>query len=149
MMQERTAVLEGPGAIEEIPPSPLEKVAEPEEGELSGVPVLKINRYSGGDQSWVELVRWDIPEGHQGDLHQIVVRMDDVSKTRLRLVIGDVDQKIPTDRDMYSPLELSWRRNRVPGRTTVYVEVLSIDGTAIVVHGLLLGAVKWIDIENK
>jgi len=141
-MQERTR-----------PPAPLievkegEKrttaVEEEEEEQLFGTPVMRINRYSGKDKEWVELVRWDILPRHLGDLHAITLISDDIEKTRYRLVVGNIDQDIPRDRQAYTPLEIVWRRNQVPGGTSVYIEVMSIDGTEIAVNALLTGSVKW------
>ena len=119
-MQERTR-----------PPAPLVEVKEDEKRTLAVV------------EEWVELVRWDIPESHLGDLHSITLLSDAVGKTRYRLVVGNIDQDIPRDRQAYTPLSIVWRRNQVPGGTAVYVEVMSTDGTEIAVNGLLTGSVKW------
>jgi len=109
---------------------------------LYGIPVVKINRYSGTDQDWVELVRWDIPVGYTGDLHEISLLSNNDSKTRYRVVIGNIDQNIPTDRQTTTPLEMTWRRTVLPGGSSVYVEVVSPDGTAIVVDGMITGSVR-------
>ncbi|MBA7642937.1 hypothetical protein ES703_50646 [subsurface metagenome] len=138
------------------PPAPLVEVKESEkrtlaveeeeEEQLFGTPVMRINRYSGSDKEWVELVRWDIPASHLGDLHSVTLISDQIAKTLYRLVIGNLDQDIPLDRPAYSPLEMVWRRNQVPAKTSVYVEVMSLDGTEIAVNALLTGSVKWVDI---
>ena len=146
--EERTGVLEGTGAIEQLEPgveqitdgepqvpsrptSPLIKVSEKEkrteplpvtprpalpsaeqiatqvaEQSLYGIPVVRLNRYSGSDTEWRELVRWDIPEGFTGDLHEISLLSDQDSKTRYRVVIGNIDQQFPTDRQTSTPLEM-------------------------------------------
>lgn len=52
------------------PPLPTqEEVAEQQAyQQLYGGPVMKINRYSGTDLDWVELVGWNVPIGYTGDL---------------------------------------------------------------------------------
>ena len=149
-MQERTEQLVEIGESEKRTGLVEQEVEE----QLFGTPIMRINEYSGKDKEWVELMRWDIPMGHLGDLHSVVLITDNTQKTRYRLVIGNIDQYVPTDRPAYSPLEMVWRRNQVPGGTSVYVEVLSIDGTEITVNSLLTGSIKWMDIlsdirENK
>ena len=126
------------------PPLPsAEQIAEQQAQQaLYGIPIVKINRYSGSDQDWVELVRWDIPVGFTGDLHEISLLSDQDSKTRYRVVIGNIDQGFPTDRQTSTPLEMPWRRTVLPGGTSVYVEVVSPDGTAIVVDGMITGSVR-------
>ena len=87
-------------------------------------------------------MRWDIPMGFTGDLHEISLLSDQDSKTRYRLVIGNIDQHLPTDRQTSTPLEMPWRRTVIPGGTSVYVEVVSPDGTTITVDGMITGSVR-------
>ena len=147
-MQERT---QPPAPLVEVKESEKRTLAVEQDGEeqLFGTPVMRINRYSGKDKEWVELVRWDVPESHLGDLHSITLISDQIAKTRYRLVIGNLDQAVPMDRPAYSPLEMVWRRNQVPAKTSVYIQVMSLDGTEIAVNALLTGAVKWVDIADK
>ncbi len=109
---------------------------------LYGIPVVKVNRYSGNDLDWVELVRWDIPAGYTGDLHEISLLSDNDSKTRYRVIIGNIDQEFPTDRQTNTPLVMPWRRTVLPGGSSVYVEVTTPDGTAIIVDGMITGSVR-------
>jgi len=160
-------VVSGEPQVPSRPPSPLVEVAQPEkrteplpvvpraplpsaqqiveqqaQQALYGIPVVRLNRFSGSDQDWIELVRWDIPVGFTGDLHEISLLSDNDSKTRYRLVIGNIDQGIPTDRQTNTPLEMPWRRTVLPGGTSVYVEVRTTDGTAIIVDGMITGSVR-------
>ena len=123
-------------------PSTEQIAAQQAQQSLYGIPVVKINRYSGNDTEWTELVRWDIPMGFTGDLHEISLLSDQDSKTRYRLVIGNIDQHLPTDRQTSTPLEMPWRRTVIPGGTSVYVEVVSPDGTTITVDGMITGSVR-------
>ena len=109
---------------------------------LYGIPIVRLNRYSGDSKDWKELVRWDIPQGYTGDLHEISLVSDQDSKTRYRLVIGNIDQNLPTDRQTNTPLEMPWRQTVLPGGTSVWVEVSSPDGTAIAVDGMITGSVR-------
>ena len=160
-------VVSGEPQVPSRPPSPLVEVAQPEkrteplqvfpraplpsaeqiieqqaQQSLYGIPVVRLNRYWGSDKDWVELVRWDIPTGFTGDLHEISLLSDNDSKTRYRIVIGNIDQNLPTDRQTSTPLEMPWRRTVLPGGSSVYVEVVSPDGTAIVVDGMITGSVR-------
>jgi len=160
-------VVRGEPQIPSRPPSPLVEVSEDEKrteplpvvprpplpsGEqlaqqeaaqtLYGIPVVKLNRYGGNSEEWKELVRWDIPEGYTGDLHEISLLSNLDSKTRYRLVIGNIDQYFPTDRATNTPLEMPWRHTVIPGGTSVWAEVRTTDGTAIIVDGMITGSVR-------
>ena len=129
-----------------VAPRPAPSAVEVEEQQVAqaifGVPVLKVNRYSGANQDWQSLVRWDIPEGRTGDLHEISLLSDNDTVTRYRIVIGNVDQELPTDRATSTPLDLKWQRGVLPGGTSVHVEVLSQTGVTIQVDGMIAGTVR-------
>lgn len=127
-----TAVVTPEGEVEVVEPEPTPVV-------IYSFPVLRMNRYSGDDQEWQELVRWDIPAGFVGDLHEISVVSDNDSVTRYRVIIGNIDQQLPTDRATQTPVNFPWRSNDIPGGTSVYIAVLSTDGTTINVDGLITG----------
>ncbi|MBA7613104.1 hypothetical protein ES703_20347 [subsurface metagenome] len=124
-------------------PSTEEVATQQAQQALYGIPVVKLNRYEGTDQDWVELVRWDIPLGFTGDLHEISLLSDNDEKTRYHVVIGNIDQKIPTDRQTSTPVEMTWRRTVLPGGTSVYVGVRTTDGTtSIIVDAMITGSVR-------
>jgi len=135
---------EAPMPVAPRPPLPsTEQIAEQQAyQQLYGGPVLKVNRYSGTDKDWVELVRWDIPIGYTGDLHQISLLSSNDAKTRYRVFLVNVDQLVPTDRQTVTPLDWNWDRTVLPGGYAVWVEVRSTDGTAIVVDGMITGTVR-------
>ncbi|GAH69946.1 unnamed protein product [marine sediment metagenome] len=160
-------IVDGEPQLPSHPSSPLVKVTEPEKRTapmpvfpraplpsaeqvaaqeayqtIYGGPVLKINRYSGGDQDWVELLRWDVPIGFTGDLHEISLLSSLDAKTRYRIFLANIDQGIPTDRQTLTPLSLKWERTVLPGGYAVWVEVRSTDGTAIIVDGTLTGTIR-------
>ncbi|MBA7694881.1 hypothetical protein ES703_103496 [subsurface metagenome] len=123
-------------------PTGEELAAEQAQQNLYGIPVLKINHYVGDDRDWVELVRWDVPQGYTGDLHAISLLSNNDAKTRFRIVIGNIDQDIPTDRQTNTPFEAPWRRTVLPGGTSTYIEVVTTDGTEIIVDGMITGSVR-------
>ena len=104
-----------------------------------GQPILIVNRYNGGVQDWQELIRWDIPVGLFGDLHEMALQSSDDAHTRYRVVLGNMDQNLPTDRQTSTPLTWPWRNTKIPGGTAVYIQVRSTDGTVITVDGSITG----------
>ncbi len=128
-----------------LPRAPMPPTAEVQEAVVQqtifGVPVLAIDRYSGTDPAWVMLVRWDIPEGYTGDLHELALVSNSDSKTRYRITLASRDQNLP-DKQIITPITLVWRRGVLPGGTSVSVEVRSTDGTTIAVEGHITGTVR-------
>lgn len=164
---EQEQIVDGEPQISTRPSSPLIEIAEPEKREvplpitgrpplpsaeqiaaeeayqaLHGVPVCRMNRYEGNDQDWVELVRWDIPLGYTGDLHEISVYSNNDDKTRYRIFLANVDQDIPTDRIISSPFTLPFYRTIIPSGYSCWVEVMSTDGTSIIVDGMITATVR-------
>ncbi len=133
-----------PMPVSPRPPLPtVEEVAAQQAYQtIYGGPVLKVNRYSGNTQDWVELLRWDVPLGYTGDLHTISLLSNNDEKTRYRIFLANVEQDIPTDRQTITPQEHKWDRTVLPGGSAVFVEVRSTDGTPIIVDGSLTGTVR-------
>ncbi len=111
-------------------------------GYFGELPVLQLNRYIGIDTSWVEILRWDIPDGFMGDLHEIAINTTLDAKTRYQLVLANLDQNIPTDRDSSTPLTFTWRNCKIPPGTSVVLRILSTDGTSITVDASLTGTLR-------
>lgn len=107
-----------------------------------GQPVAKWDKFTGGDQDWRELIRWDVPLGYIADLHELSILSDNDTKTRYRVWLANIDQQWPTDRVTTTPLTLPFRDTKVPGGTSVYIEVRSTDGTSINVEASLSGSVR-------
>lgn len=106
---------------------------------IYGVPIAKLGHYVGTDGDFVELVRWDVTPGFTGDLHEISLLSTNDANTRYRLVIGNVDQKLPTDRQTSTPLDFKWQRGVIPGGTSVFVQVRALAGVNITVDGVITG----------
>jgi len=141
---EQTERRMAPMPVSPRPPLPSqEEVAEQQAYQLLyGGPILKLNRYSGSDLDWVELVGWLVPIGYTGDLHEISLLSDNDEKTRYRVFLANVDQQVPTDRQTSTPLTLPWERTILPGGSSIRIDVRSTDGTAIVVDGTITGTVR-------
>lgn len=106
---------------------------------IPSYPVLRVNRYVGSSQEWQEVVRWDITANFVGDLHEISLVSNNDDKTRYYIVIGNIDQQMPTDRATQTPVSLPWRANTIPGGASIYIAVLSTDGTEITVDAMITG----------
>lgn len=109
---------------------------------IYGQPVLVWNRYTGSDKDWRELIRWAIPLGRTGDLHELALKSDNDAQTRWRIILGNVDQNVPTDRTLATPINWPWDRTILPGGTEVSVQVYSADGSAITVDGQISGSIR-------
>ena len=109
---------------------------------IFGIPILRWNRYSGSDVTFQPLIRWDIPHGYTGDLHELSLQSDNDAATRWRVVIGNIDQEIPTDRQLTTPVNLPWDRTVLPGGTSVWVEVASPTGANINVDATITGSIR-------
>lgn len=105
-------------------------------------PALRWTRYAGTDQNFVELVSWTIPIGYTGDLHEISLQSDNDAKTRWRITIAGVNQAVPTDRTLATPITWPWRDTILPGPTQVMIEVMSTDGTSITVDASITGTLR-------
>lgn len=109
---------------------------------LAGQPVAQVNRYSGADTDWVELIRWDVPVGYMGDLHEFSLLSNNDAKTRYRVWLANVNQQWPSDRLTTTPLTLPFRNTKIPGGTSVYIEIRTTDGTSVIVEASLSGTVR-------
>lgn len=124
-------------------PTPAQIQERRAELELYGQPIVAWDRWTGTDQEWRVLVRWDIPFGFTGDLHEISLQSDNDAKTRWRIVLGNIDQNIPTDRQLATPVTMPWRKTVLPGGSSILIEVRTTDGeTSINVDGLITGSVR-------
>lgn len=109
---------------------------------IPGMPILVVNRYVGGSQDWQDLVRWDIPVGLIGDLHEISVLSNDNAHTRYQVFLANLNMNLPTDRPTTTPQNWPWRDTSIPGGYSVWVQVRSTDGTVITVDGSITGTYR-------
>ncbi|MBA7685855.1 hypothetical protein ES703_94284 [subsurface metagenome] len=87
-------------------------------------------------------MRWDVPIGYTGDLHEISLLSSNDAKTRYRIFLANAKQDVPTDRQTTTPLTLKWDRSVLPGGYSIWVEVRSTDGTSIIVDATITGTVR-------
>jgi len=140
--EEEKRTVPPPAAPRPSLPGPAAAQEKATELELFGLPIVAWDRWTGTDQEWRVLVRWDIPVGFYGDLHEISIQSSNDEKTRYRIVLANLDQNIPTDRQLTTPVTMPWRRSVLPGGSSVLVEVRTTDGTSINVDGLITGSVR-------
>lgn len=144
-----------PSPTGQYPGESLETVAEAAGGEPTeeaaaeappvkiGLPLLRWTRYVGTDQNFVQILTWDIPIGYTGDLHEFEAQSNNDAKTRWRITIGNVDQVVPQDRTLLSPINPHWRDTLLPGPSSVIIEALSVDGTELTIDAMIAGTLRF------
>jgi len=115
------------GTVQPLPP-PIKKLGEP---------VVKLDRYSGSDTTYQTLVSWVVASGKKGSLKEISMLSDNFDKTYFRLRIGG-ETKFE-DKQIQSPLTLSFPDNELDEGTEVLLECKSTDGSVITVDGTIIG----------
>jgi hypothetical protein len=121
------------GGEETAPPATPVKIA---------LPIFRWTRYVGTDTNWVTILSWDIPEGYEGDLHEFSIETSSDSNTRWRITIGGIDQVVPTDRTLLTPVTPPFRDTILPGPTSVTIEAFSVDGTSITIDAMISGTLR-------
>jgi len=102
-----------------------------------GSPVALVDRYSGTDQTYKEVVKWRVEPRSQGHLKEVSMVSNNYSKTHFKLTIGG---KIYfEDKIIQAPLTLPFPETRLREATEVKLECKSTDGTLITVDGSLTG----------
>lgn len=126
------------------PPLPAEGIIAEEAAiqAIYGVPQLVWDRLAINSKEWRELIRWNVPVGFKGDLHSLGLQSDNDEKTRWRIVLGNLDQNVPADRQLDTPVSFPYDRVIIPGGSGCWVEVLSYDGTTIHVSAALSGTIR-------
>lgn len=109
-----------------------------------GMPVVELDSYEGGSQSWKEVVKWEVGEewgGKKGGWDQISITSNDYDKAELKLFVKSKDlfasKKIPSATTIPAPNNL----NLVKG-DKIILSARSTDGTAIRVDAILVGK-EW------
>lgn len=102
-----------------------------------GSPVAKLDRYSGTDQTYQEVVKWRIEERTQGHLKEVSMVTDQYSKTHFQLRIGG--KIFFEDKIIQAPLTLPFPETRLRSTAEVLLECKSTDGTSITVDGSITG----------
>lgn len=109
--------------------------------EYMGTPIARLDRYSGSDDEYQEVVSWTVTEGYEGVLHEISMVSTNYSKTHFKLVIAGVTQF--EDKLIQSALSLPWKDNKLASESQVILYAKSTDGTtSITVDGSITGK-EW------
>lgn len=104
---------------------------------LGGSPIARVDRYSGSDEEYQEVVKWTVTKGKQGELKEVSMISDTYAKTEFKLTIAGEEQF--TDVIIQAPLTLPFPENSLPAGSVVLLECRSTDGTALVVDGSITG----------
>jgi hypothetical protein len=105
--------------------------------DLEGVPIAKVDRYSGSDTTYQTVVSWTVSLGKKGWLQEVSMITDNFEKTQFRLKIAD--EMLFEDKQIQSSLTLPFPWNELEEGSVVLLECKSTDGTAIVVDGSITG----------
>jgi hypothetical protein len=102
-----------------------------------GVPIAKVDRYSGGSTSYQTLVSWTVSVGKSGMLKEVSMITSDYDHTYFRLTIAGTKQF--EDKLIQGPLTLPFPDNRLEAGSVVLLECRSTNGTSITVDGSITG----------
>jgi len=103
-----------------------------------GVPIAKLDRYTGIDTDYKTVVSWTVSTAKRGDLKEVSMITDNYSKTHFKLTIAGKEQF--KDKLIQAPLSLPFPENRaILAGQTVLLECKSTDGTSITVDGSITG----------
>ncbi len=105
---------------------------------LGGKPIAKVDRYSGTDEEYQEVVKWTVTKGKRGEFKEVSMVTDDYANTHFRLTIAG--EKQFEDVLIQAPLTLSFRINDLPAESAVLLECKRrVAGAAITVDGSITG----------
>lgn len=102
-----------------------------------GRPISKADDVTTTSQAYVDLIKWEIPAQHTGELVEISMATTDYTKTQFRLVLANEEQW--TDKGIVSALTQRFRGNRLTEKMIVLIQAKSTDGTSITVRGTIAG----------
>jgi len=107
-------------------------------GELpKGTPIARLNRYSGSDQTYQEVVKWTVSTGKRGNLKEISMYSDNFDKTYWRFTVAGKVQF--EDKLIPATLTLPFPDNELSEGDVVLIECKSTDGTSIKADGSISG----------
>lgn len=105
---------------------------------VGGTPIAEIDRYSGTDEEYKEVVSWTVSAGRRGELKEVSMVTSDYAKTHFKLTIAGEVQFV--DKLIQAPLSLPFPSNRgLASEQSVILYAKSSDGSAIVVDGSICG----------
>jgi len=95
------------------------------------IPVAKVDRYTGTDQTYKEIVKWRVQERTEGELKEVSIVSNNYDKTYFKLIIGGIT--FFTDKKIQAPLTLPFPETKLRPAQEVILQCKSVDGTSIVV----------------
>lgn len=108
--------------------------------EYEGTPIAALDRHSGVDTDYQEVVSWTVTEGYQGCLEEVAFVSNEYSKTQFKLVIAGTTQF--EDKLVQAACSLPWKSgNKLNSESVVILYAKSTDGTAITVDGSITGKI--------
>ncbi len=130
------------------PPAPPEIIVHAPPGEVPqviiqqiavplGRPISKLDRVTTTSQTYVDVIEWEIPARHSGELFEVSMASDNFTKTQFRLVLANEEQW--TDKYLISALTQPFRGNRLAELMKVVIQAQSSDGTEITAYGAIAG----------
>lgn len=102
-----------------------------------GVPIARVGRYSGSEQTYQEVVKWTVSTGKSGELKEVSMVSDTLDKTYWKLTVGDDLQF--EDKIIQASLTLPFPDNKLSEKTVVLLECKSSDGSSITADGMITG----------
>ena len=101
------------------------------------IPVAKVDRYSGTDQTYKEIVKWRVQERTTGELKEVSVVSNNYDKTHFKLLIAGIP--FFQDKKIQAPLTLPFPETRLRPAQEVILQCKSTDGTSITADGSITG----------
>ena len=101
------------------------------------IPVAKVDRYTGTDQTYKEIVKWRVQERTEGELKEVSIVSNNYDKTHFKLVIAGITFFI--DKKIQAPLTLPFPETKLRPSQEVIIQCKSVDGTSITCDGSVTG----------
>lgn len=102
-----------------------------------GRPVSKLDDVTTTSQTYVDIVDWEIPAGHTGELVEVWMATTDYDKTQFRLELANVEQW--RDKYLVSAFTQRFKGNRLTETMKVLIQAKSSDGSGLTVYGSIAG----------
>jgi hypothetical protein len=99
-------------------------------------PVIKLERVTTALLTYTEVCKWNLTQ-YQGFLDEISITCDNFAKMKFNLDIGTLINL--HDKSIQDILDLEFDDQLIEPNTEIKISVASIDGTAIVVDGMIVG----------
>ena len=102
-----------------------------------GRPISKLDQQTTALLTYVDIVVWEIPAGHTGELVEVWMATTDYGKTQFRLVLANEEQW--TNKYLVSAFTQRFKGNRLTENMKVIIQAKSSDGIEQTVYGSISG----------